>query len=743
MRPHTPSNGSLSPESSRLSRAHVLRRRILIYVLASLLVMGTAIGIVSTRPFVAALQTSQQREVAHRAELMARAVGEFARSAQETARQMTSRTRIREMLGSYLRAEVTTEELRTFTEPKLEDALDRSAHAVGVTRVDASGSVVAVAGEPVPDTGRPAPVIDSITLTLLGTGQDGRGEHGGGEDGSGEHGDAPRILVAAPIHASDGTRLGVDLVLFDTKPLSDVIRMGGPSDDSARQAALFAVEEFVTDCTGAFGRSNMGSWGWNGDRGEPVYGESGWISASATVSGTQWSVGIALPAERVYGPLRERLLEVSASVVALLLLGVLGAMLTIRPLAGSLVLRSEELEREVSTKTAELEDQRQIAERANQAKTAFLGNMSHDLRTPLQGIMGFLSLLSETAETPEEKKYVRYADESAHDLLRHVDDLLEISRIESGGLQIAEQDFSIRESLESVLEIIRPQAERKRLSLTARVSDAVPEHIRMDPVRIRQVILNLLGNAVKYTQSGWVHVRVDYREGEAATGNIEITVRDTGPGIPETELEAIFDRFSRLHCTTFSHAGSGLGLTISRGLVEMMGGTIWCDSELDVGSTFHVRLPVVKPSTNEPAPEEPDSSDAHYAPGPLRVLVAEDDRLNGVLITHLLKKLGHSVTVVTNGRAALGEVLESNYDIVFMDVQMPEMDGIEATRRIRESTDPGTASIPIIAITAYAAQEDREEFLAAGMSAIVTKPLDGGDLERAIADTGKIATRAG
>ncbi len=534
-------------------------------------------------------------------------------------------------------------------------------------------------------------------------------------------------------------------MLFDAEPLTDVIRMGRPSDDSTRHAALFTGEDFVTDCTGAFGRSDTGAWDWNRDRGEPVYGESGWISASAPVSGTQWSVGIALPEERVYGPLREQLLWVSASVVALLLLGVLGAMLTVRPLAGSLVLRAEELEREVSSKTAELEEQRRIAERANQAKTAFLGNMSHDLRTPLQGIMGFLSLLSETAETPEEKKYVRYADESAQDLLRHVDDLLEISRIESEGLQIVEQDFSIRESLRSVVEIIRPQAERKRLSFTARVSNAVPEHIRTDPVRIRQVTLNLLGNAVKYTQSGGVHVRVDYREGEAAAGEIEITVRDTGPGIPEAELEGIFDRFSRLHYTTFSQAGSGLGLTISRGLVEMMGGTIWCESEIDVGSAFHVRLPVAEPTANARRPEETVGPETGDPPGPgsLRVLVAEDDRLNGVLITHLLKKLGHSVTVVTNGRSALEAVLESKYDVVFMDVQMPEMDGMEATRRIRESTDSETAAIPIIAITAYAAQEDREQFLAAGMTAIVTKPLDGGDLERAISDVGRIATRAG
>jgi signal transduction histidine kinase/ActR/RegA family two-component response regulator len=702
--------------------------------------MGTAIGVVSTRPFVAALRTSQQREVAHRAELMARAVGEFARSAQETARQITSRTRIREMLGSYLRAEITTEELRAFTEPKLEDALERSAHAVGVTRLDASGSVVAVAGEPVPNSGRPAPAFDGIALTVLDAGRDGGGAHDDGEDGG-----APRILVAAPIEAADGERLGVDLVLFDAEALSDVIRMGDPSDDLARNAALFTGEDFVTDCTGAFGPSNAGSWAWNGDRGEPVYGEPGWTSASAAVSDTQWSVGIALPEERVYGPLRERLLGVSASVVALLLVGVLGAVLTVRPLAGSLVLRSEELEREVSSKTAELEEQRLIAERANQAKTAFLGNMSHDLRTPLQGIMGFLSLLSETVETPEEKKYVRYADESAQDLLRHVDDLLEISRIESGGLQIVEQDFSIRESLRSVVEMIRPQAERKRLSFTARVSNAVPEHIRTDPVRIRQVTLNLLGNAVKYTQSGGVHVRVDYRESEAAAGEIDITVRDTGPGIPETELEGIFDRFSRLHYTSFSQAGSGLGLTISRGLVEMMGGALWCDSKLEEGSVFHVRLPVAEPSPNAGTLEEtvgPGTGDRPVT-GPLRVLVAEDDRLNGVLITHLLKKLSHSVTVVTNGRSALEAVLQGGYDIVFMDIQMPEMDGIEATQRIRASADPETASIPIIAITAYAAQEDREQFLAAGMTAIVTKPLDGGDLERAISDVGKIEMRAG
>lgn len=429
--------------------------------------------------------------------------------------------------------------------------------------------------------------------------------------------------------------------------------------------------------------------------------------------------------------------------VVLLLLGVLGAILTVRPLTGSLVLRAEELEREVNSKTAELEEQRRIAENANQAKTAFLGNMSHDLRTPLQGIMGFLSLLSETADTPEKKKYIRYADESAGDLLRHVDDLLEISRIESRGLRIIEEDFSIRDSLDSVVEIIRPQAERKRLSLSALVADAVPQHIRTDPARVRQVILNLLENAVKYTDSGLVHVRVDYREGHEPERELEITVRDTGPGIPESELEGIFDRFSRLHSTAFTHAGSGLGLTISRGLVEMMGGTIWCKSELDAGSTFHVRLPVSTPAAAPNTPDKPVTSMVGPAPGSLRLLVAEDDRLNGVLISHLLKRLGHRATVVTDGRAALEAVLEGGYDIVFMDVQMPKMDGMEATRRIRASADREASSIPVIALTAYAAQEDREQFLAAGMTAIVTKPLGRGDLERAIANAGKIAGSAG
>ena len=359
--------------------------------------------------------------------------------------------------------------------------------------------------------------------------------------------------------------------------------------------------------------------------------------------------------------------------------------------------------------------------------------MSHDLRTPLQGIIGFLSLLSESIDTPDESRYVRYAEQSASDLQRQVDELLEVSRIESGGVKIVAEDFDPRDSVRGVIEMVRPEADRKRLSLSARVSDDVPSAVRSDPVRFRQVVANLVGNAVKYTDDGWVVVRVNYTTPGSRRGELLVSVQDTGPGIGEEDIDRIFDRFSRLSYTSTSSSGAGLGLTISKALVDMMGGSLWCESRVEQGSTFHMRVPVNTARDNERAGMDSRAPSSTSTREGLRVLVAEDDRINRVFISHLLNRLGHEPTLVSDGKQVLEKLREYPFDVVLMDVQMPNMNGVEATEAIRASQWAAWQSLPIVAMTAYVGPEHEAEFATAGMNATVTKPLDATDLERTLA----------
>ncbi|NBC31016.1 MAG: response regulator, partial [Spirochaetes bacterium] len=508
-------------------------------------------------------------------------------------------------------------------------------------------------------------------------------------------------------------------------------------------------------------------WRWSYESDRAVFAQDNWTSKSTAVASTPWSVAFSLPNEAVYGPVRQQLFGVALSVALVLLGGIAGAFLLVRPLAGGIVLRTEELESEVESKTTELQDelvrrsaaesnlaesntrlrdtnaelaravaeaqaQREAAEQANQAKTAFLGNMSHDLRTPLQGILGFLSLLSETVESTDQVKYVRYAEESAGDLLRHVDELLEISRIESGGIKIVEAEFSLRESVRSLLEALRPQALHKSVSLSAHVTSGVPEQIRSDSARIRQILSNLLGNAIKYTSVGWIYAHLDYAHQSGNRGTLTISVHDTGPGIPESEIERIFDRFARLDYTTHTGGGVGLGLTITKSIVAMMGGTISCESTVGEGSVFRVVLPVTASQLHRGEQTKERAPYGDTRNGSFRLIMAEDDRMNQILLGHLFRRLGHEVTVAGNGQEAIELLEEQHYDAVFMDVQMPVMNGLDATRTIREATDKAYTDVPIVGMTAYADLVEQRQFLQAGMNYCVTKPVGEEDLRNAL-----------
>jgi len=394
--------------------------------------------------------------------------------------------------------------------------------------------------------------------------------------------------------------------------------------------------------------------------------------------------------------------------------------------------RTVDLER----RTEEAVELARLAEEANRAKSQFLANMSHEIRTPMNGVMGMADLLLETSLSDRQRKFTRTIHQSAHALLGVINDVLDFSKGGVGKLTLDPRPFDLRELVLDVADLFTEPAERKGLELTGSVADDAPQVVLADPARVRQVLTNLVSNAVKFTERGRVGIHAA-RLGPPPSGlaaercEIELSVSDTGAGIAAEAQQRIFDAFTQIDGTmTRRHGGTGLGLAICRQLVELMGGGLSLESQQGAGAIFRVRLPVevvtgAVPAAiaerADPAPAQTDGRPAAHR----RVLLAEDNEVNQDVALEILESLGCSVTLVDNGRRALERLAVDRFDLVFMDCQMPELDGLAATREIRamQRVSAGGEPVPIVALTAHALQHDREQCLAAGMNDYVSKPF--------------------
>ena len=372
-----------------------------------------------------------------------------------------------------------------------------------------------------------------------------------------------------------------------------------------------------------------------------------------------------------------------------------------------------------------LRQQKEAAEAANRAKSDFLATMSHEMRTPLNGILGMAELLSDTPLTAAQRADVGQLKECADALLAVINDVLDLSKIEAGRLELEAIPFDVRDVVHQALRTLAPRAQQKGLDLRCDLAAAIPPCVVGDPLRLQQVLLNLAANAIKFTPAGQVTVRAAAAL-QARDCVLHFQVADTGIGIAPAQQEAIFHAFNQADSSTSRHyGGSGLGLTICRRLVEAMGGRIWVESRLGRGSTFHctVRLPTAL--REPPAPVAPAPARVR---GPLRILVVEDNPVNQRLATRLLQKEGHTVTVAGSGADALRLLRREAVDLVLMDVEMPDMDGCTTTMAIRQEEHGSARHVPIVALTAHAMKGDRERCLASGMDGYLAKPIQRSEL---------------
>jgi signal transduction histidine kinase/ActR/RegA family two-component response regulator len=366
-------------------------------------------------------------------------------------------------------------------------------------------------------------------------------------------------------------------------------------------------------------------------------------------------------------------------------------------------------------------------------KSEFMAVMAHEIRTPLHQMVGYLDLLESSNLKPDQTGFLNQIQSSSSMLMAIINDLLDYSKMECGQLQIEKVNFELEGLVEGCLASVKPEAERKMLTLQCHLDENAPMKLVGDPNRLRQILLNLLSNAVKFTSEGSVRVTVMLAESSSESQCLRFEVADTGIGIDASEHENIFDKYRQANTSVARrYGGTGLGLAICKGLTELMGGFIGFESEVGLGTTMYFELPFQLPIRTSDC----STSDRHEAKDetmPLRILVAEDNVINQKVMRAMLERMGHDVTVAENGQVALDELHQSNIDLVFMDVQMPVMDGIECTRQIRRALDRTVSNVPVIGLTASFQNADLEYYRGIGMNSCLGKPLRMEQLKQAIA----------